>query len=598
VCGIVGYVGRSAAIDIVIDGLRRLEYRGYDSAGVALMDDTRLLVHRTLGRVHALVIEGEASRTARVGIGHTRWATHGPPSVVNAHPHVDCTESVAVVHNGIVENHAALRSALIGRGHRFRSDTDTEVIAHLLEEHSGGDLATTVRKVVDLLHGDFALAILSAHVPGRLAAVRVGTPPLLVAAGAGEYLVASDLLPLAGRASTVRPLENGEVVVAAADGLEARERAPMVAVTWTPDQAELHGHPHFMHKEIHEQPEAVRRTLAAVGGRDSRAQTRRHVAWSAARHVSIIACGSSFHAGLAARRYFESLARIRVDVEVASEFRHRQPLLGSQDVCVLISQSGETADTLGALQVATSSGATTIAVCNVPGASITREADRVVMTDTGPEIGVASTKAFTAQLVALLVLALEAAAGRATIPPETADTVLAAIAELPAHLARVIAREGDVAAVAAACRRYRDFFFLGRGPGLAIALEGALKLKEIAYVRAEAFPAGEMKHGPLALVHEDAVAVVLAPRDITHTRMLATMEEIRARGGRILALCTENDADVTALANWTLPVPVVDELLLPCVLVPPLQLLAYHMAVLAGHDVDRPRNLAKSVTVE
>jgi glucosamine--fructose-6-phosphate aminotransferase (isomerizing) len=610
-CGIVGYVGPRPAFPIVAEGLRRLEYRGYDSAGVALLHDGKVVLRRTVGRVQGLWTEhaGQAL-PGDVGIGHTRWATHGRPAIENAHPHLDCTGTVAVVHNGIIENHAALRAWLVSRGHVFRSETDTEVIAHLVEEHVGGDQETVVRKVAEHLQGDYALAIVSEHFPGTIAALRCGSPPLVIGLGADERYVASDALALAPYTRQLLALDEGALAILAPDAVttisvaDGRPITPApIEVPWDVEEADLAGHPHFMHKEIHEQPAALRRTLCGRTSRDTgdvtldgAPMTERQ--WQAAGRVTLVACGTSYHASLIARRFFEGFARITTDVDIASEFRYRDLLLGPGDVCIFVSQSGETADTLGALRAARAQGARVLGVCNVPGSSLTRDADAVVMTATGPEIGVASTKAFTAQVAALFLLALQAGRARGAVAADRARGLLTEVATLPARVAEVLRTEPRVAALASLFRGHRDVFFLGRGLHYPVALEGALKLKEIAYVRAEAFPAGEMKHGPLALIDRSTVTFVLAPTGPTHDKMLSTIEEVKARNGNVVALATEGDDAITPLVDHVLRVPATADVLMPCLLAVPLQLFAYHMALLAGHDVDRPRNLAKSVTVE
>jgi glucosamine--fructose-6-phosphate aminotransferase (isomerizing) len=610
-CGIVGYVGPRPAFPVIAEGLGRLEYRGYDSAGIALLDEARLKVRRTVGRVRGLWADdaGEGLR-GHIGVGHTRWATHGRPAVENAHPQVDCSGAIAVVHNGIIENHAALRAWLVSRGHVFRSDTDTEVISHLVEEHVGGDQETVVRKVAEHLVGDYALAILSEHFPDTIAALRSGSPPLVIGVGSDEHYLASDTLALAPYTREVVMLEEGELAILAreatttirvADGRPITRRA--VHIPWSVEDADLGGHPHFMHKEIHEQPAALRRTLSRRASRetaeitlDGTPMTERQ--WRDVRRVALVGCGTSYHASLIARRFFEGLAHIATDVDIASEFRYRDLLLGPEDVCIFVSQSGETADTLGALRAARSQGARVLGICNVPGSSLTRDADAVVMTATGPEIGVASTKAFTSQVLALFLIALHAARARGTVSADRARALLGDVATLPARVEEMLAGEERVAALATLFQGYRDFFFLGRGVHYPVALEGALKLKEIAYLRAEAFPAGEMKHGPLALIDRSTVTIVLSPAGPTHDKMLSTIEEVKARDGQVVALATEGDETITALTDHVLRVPPTTELLMPCLLAVPLQFFAYHMAVLGGRDVDRPRNLAKSVTVE
>jgi glucosamine--fructose-6-phosphate aminotransferase (isomerizing) len=611
VCGIVGYVGHRSAFPLIGEGLQRLEYRGYDSAGIAVVNGDRLKVHRTVGRVHNL-LDGNGTNGfgGHVGIGHTRWATHGRPSVENAHPHIDCTATTAVVHNGIIENHAALREWLTGRGHTFRSATDTEVVAHLLEEHAGGDLKDRVRQVVGLLEGDFALVVLDRRTPDTLVAARSGSPALLVGVGRDEHFVASDLLALVSHTSHVIPLQEGEVAAVRPDGVEiiatgdgqTRSRAP-IAAGWDAQEIGQAGHAHFMHKEIHEQPAATRRTFAHRASTETGSVQLEGIPltaadWQGLRRLSIVACGTSYHAGLIGRWYFEDLARLPTTVEIASEFRYRTPLIGAGDVCVFVSQSGETADTLGALRLARSLGARPLAVCNVPGSSLTRDADGVAMTYTGPEIGVASTKAFTAQVATLLLMALQAGRARGTVSAEQARALLHDLAGLPAALDATLEKEERILALASLYREHRDFFFLGRGVQYPVALEGALKLKEIAYVHAEAFPAGEMKHGPLALIDPAKVTFALTPGGPTHGKMVSTIEEVKARDGQVVALCDERDEVVAPLVDHVIHVPATSEYLAPCVMVVPLQLFAYHMAVLGGRDVDRPRNLAKSVTVE
>ena len=609
-CGIFGYVGSRPAAPLLLEGLTRLEYRGYDSAGVAVLADGGLQILRTAGRVRNLRFDrGIDALPGRLGIGHTRWATHGRPSVENAHPHTDCTGAAAVVHNGIIENHAALRSLLISRGHRFRSETDTEVVAHLVEESWSGGLETTVRKVAEQLRGDFALAIMHQETPGSIAAVRSGSPPLLVGLGEGEHFLGSDVVALAAHTRSVLPLGDGDIAVLTEQrvdisplhgGAPAQQRP--IRVDLSAAEAERGGHPHFMHKEIHEQPSVIRRAIVGRVSADSAdwlgdlALPR--TTWPDVRRVTLVACGTSYHAAMLGRWYFESLARIPADLDISSEFRYRDLPTSAGDLCVFISQSGETADTLGALRVARERGSRILGICNVPGSSLAREADSVLLTPAGPEIGVASTKTFSAQVIALLLTALAAGQARGAVPPEQVDTLRQELLTLPGLIEEML-REGDrVAALASRFQRYRDVFFLGRGPYHAVALEGALKLKEIAYVRAEAFAAGEMKHGPLALIDATTLTLALAPVGRTHTRMLSTIEEVRARGGNIIGVCSEGDEAVPPLVDATIKLPAANEHLMPCLATIPLQLFAYHVAVKRGHDVDHPRNLAKSVTVE
>jgi glucosamine--fructose-6-phosphate aminotransferase (isomerizing) len=594
---------------LILDGLTRLEYRGYDSAGVAVLSDGTLQITRTVGRVRSLLSSDEAGALpGRIGIGHTRWATHGRPSVENAHPHTDCTGAVAIVHNGIIENHAVLRECLVSRGHRFRSETDTEVVAHLVEECWGGGLEISVRKVAEQLRGDFAMAVLHQQAPGGIAAVRSGNPPLLIGLGEGEHFLGSDVIALAAHVGTVLPLDDGDVALVTKQGVEitplhggppAHRRAARIDLS--PDEAERGGHPHFMLKEIYEQPLAIRRALgdqvvSNTTGLPGAVLTDRD--WSEVRRVTLVACGTSYHAALLGRWYFESLAGIPADADISSEFRYRDFPATSGDLCIFISQSGETADTLGALHVARKRGSRIVGICNVPGSSLTREADGALMTSTGPEIGVASTKTFSAQVVALLLTALAAGQARGAVRPQQADRLVRELVALPGQIEEALRLDDQVASLAARYRPRRDFFFLGRGPYYPIALEGALKLKEIAYVRAEGFAAGEMKHGPLALIDPNTVTVALAPMGRTHTRMLSTIEEVRARGGQIVGMCTHGDEAVPRLVDATLQLPAASEYIMPFLLTIPLQLFAYHGGVMRGSDVDRPRNLAKSVTVE
>jgi glucosamine--fructose-6-phosphate aminotransferase (isomerizing) len=604
-CGIVGYVGPRQATPILLDGLARLEYRGYDSAGLAVLSPGGIEVRRAVGRVEAVRADA-ATVAGTIGIGHTRWATHGAPTRGNAHPHTDCTGRIAVVHNGIITNHAALRAWLEPRGHRFTSQTDSEVIAHALEEFACDDLAASVQKVADVLEGEYAIAVIAESAGACILAARRGHAPLLIGLGAGECIVASDPRALASHASTMVALEDGDIAVVRADGIEVTDHGmPVHRVAWpvagTSEEPDLGRHPHFMHKEIHEQPSALRRTLQERAPMARDAAARRclpKARWRRARRIRLVACGTSYHAALVGRWFFEGLARLAVDVEPGSEFLVREPLIAAGDICIFVSQSGETADTLAAAEIARARGAAVVALCNVPGSSLTRLAETVALTATGPEVGVASTKAFTAQVVVLLLLALEAARARDRIASGHERAILMELAALPDAVESVLHAEARVAALADEVRTSRDVFYLGRGLYYPIALEGALKLKEVAYVHAEAVAAGEMKHGPLALVDERVLSVTLAPAGRLLTRMLTTMHEVRARGGRLVALTTPDAVDAVApLADHVLTVPAASDWLLPALLSVPLQLLAYHTAVLDGHDVDRPRNLAKSVTV-
>ena len=615
-CGIVGYIGAREAGPFLVEGLRRLEYRGYDSAGAAFLLRDRLVTRKALGRVsHLAPALLGAGRGATAGIGHTRWATHGRPSDVNAHPHLDCTGRIAVVHNGIIENYRELKEALAGAGHRFTSETDTEVLAHLVEEERDGDgLAAAIRRALERVAGNFAVAVLSAEDPARLHAARQGSP-LIVGHGPGEHFLASDipaLLPFTHRQIV---LEDGEMavlsrseveVVALRDGRRV-DRGP-TRIEWDLETAEKGGHPHFMLKEILEQPRALRHTLAGrvtsglpelpeLG--QSAPQARR------IERAELVACGTSWHAALVARRYLEQLAGLPSAAEVASEHRYRPPLAGSDGkaarnaLAVAISQSGETADTLAALRGAVAAGARPMAVVNVVGSSIAREAKAVLTTRAGPEISVASTKAFTTQVAGLLLLSLHLGLLRGQVAEERARALAGALGRVPDLLEALLPQAAEQArALAPRLAEMTGALYLGRGYSFPLALEGALKLKEITYLHAEGHPAGEMKHGPIALVGPQTAVVVVAPHDSLRGKTMGNVEEVRARDGFVVALGTEGDADLRALADVFFPLPPVDELLTPLVAAAPLQLMAYELAVALGRDVDKPRNLAKSVTVE
>ena len=608
-CGVVGYIGQRNAVDVLLDGLKRLEYRGYDSAGIALVDGGRLEVRRRVGkiaRLEALLADRPVRGTA--GLGHTRWATHGRPSDANAHPHADCGERLVVVHNGILENHMALKERLEGLGHRFRSETDTEVMAHLVEHHLAGaaDLASAVRAALAEVRGAYAFALLSAAEPDVLVAAKRGAGSVVVGLGDGEVFLASDIPALLPYTRSVVILEDDEVAVVRADrlALSTLDGRPVaraaVRVSWDAAMAEKSGYSHFMLKEIHEQPEAVARTFHGRVDPESGAVSLPEANLDVARtrRVVFVSCGTSYHAGLVGRFVVERLAGLPAEVEIASEFRYRDGLPGADTLVVAISQSGETADTLGAVRAARLRGARTLAITNVVGSALAREADGVIYTRTGPEIGVASTKTFTSTLTVCYLLGLALGLERGFLAPGDGQKRIAELLEVPEAMRQALAAEPAARALAGELRGYENFLYLGRGIHHAIALEGALKLKEISYAHAEGYPAGEMKHGPIALIDERLPVVVLAPRDSSYDRMLGNLEEVRARGGKVLAVCHRGDAAIAARAEWTLPVSAVAELLAPMVSVIPLQLLAYHVAVDKGCDVDQPRNLAKSVTVE
>jgi glucosamine--fructose-6-phosphate aminotransferase (isomerizing) len=613
-CGIVGYVGHRDAVPILIEGLRRLEYRGYDSAGLVVVQDGRLEVRRRAGKIRQLMdlLEAEPA-SGFIGMGHTRWATHGAPADHNAHPHRDCTGRIAVIHNGIVENFLELRQALQAEGHRFTSETDTEVIAHLIEAHlrAGADLETAARRAFQALQGAHAIVVLSADHPDRLIAVRIGNAGgVVIGLGEGEMFVASDIPAILEHTRRMLFLESRQMAVVRRDDvrvwtLEGEPvHLPVQTIPWDPVAAAKGPYRHFMHKEIHEQPRAVTDTLRGRVDFERGRMTLEEVPLSpeAARRISrivIVACGTSYYAGLVGKFYFESLARIPTEVDYGSEFRYRDPVLDADTVVLAISQSGETVDTLAAMERAREGGARLWSIVNVIGSQAHRMADACILMHAGPEIGVASSKAFTTSIVDELLLALRLAELRGTLSPEELREHVRELARLPDLLGRVLEREAEVVEVARAFYRYEDFLYLGRGLLYPIALEGALKLKELSYIHAEGYPAGEMKHGPIALIDERMPTVALALQDpVTYEKMLSQMEQVRARRGQVIALVTDGDRAASARADVVLSVPHAPRWLQPAVAVVPLQLLAYHIAVLRGCDVDQPRNLAKSVTVE
>ncbi len=616
-CGIVGYIGNRNAVGIILDGLRRLEYRGYDSAGIAVVNEMdRLVVRRAPGKLRNLE---EAVRLEPMdgacGIGHTRWATHGRPTEENAHPHIDCKGNVVVVHNGIIENYLDLKHQLEAEGHRFVTETDTEIVAHLIEKHFRGSLEESVRAAVREIRGVFALAVIAQSDPNKIVAARLG-PPAVIGLGDGEYFVASDVPAILHHTRDIIFLADGDLAVLTPGGVDLTDfdgrplRRPATRILWDPIMAEKGGFKHFMQKEIFEQPRAVGETMLGRLGQetgrvflDEMEITPRE--FESFRAVRIVACGTSWHAALAGKFMIEKLARIPVEVDYGSEFRYRDPIVGGDVLTVVISQSGETADTLAAQREAKSRGSKTLAICNVIGSMITREAAGTLMTHAGPEIGVASTKAFTAQLTALFILAMYLGQIRRTIDGETSFRLMQEALQLPGKIEIVLGQSAACEALVPKLFRASDFLFLGRGIHFPIALEGALKLKEISYIHAEGYPAGEMKHGPNALIDENLPVVFLAAHDpsdhgsrMRYEKTLSNIQEVRARQGLIIAVANEGDREAAKMADFVIGIPLAGELLLPIIEIVPLQLLAYHIAVRRGCDVDQPRNLAKSVTVE
>ena len=613
-CGIIGYIGSKPVVQVLIEGLRRMEYRGYDSAGVALVSPEGIAVRRSAGK---LINLENAVRDEPVdglyGIGHTRWATHGRPTEENAHPHRDCTGRIVVVHNGIIENYLELKKELQQQGHVFKTETDTEIVAHLVERETKTDgLENAVRRALTLMRGMFALVLVSVDDPEKIVAVRNG-PPIVIGLGKDEFFVASDVPAILAHTRDVVFLGDEEMAIITRSGVEFTDYQGKAVskttqrVLWDPIAAEKGGHKHFMLKEIYEQPSAARDTIL---GRVSLERGQIFLpdlsispdAFRALQKVTIVACGTSWHAGLVGKYLIEALARVPVEVDYGSEYRYRNPIVAKNELTVVITQSGETADTLAALREAKRKGASSVAICNVVGSMATREADGTVYTHAGPEIGVASTKAFTSQLVALQLLALYMAQVRETLTKTEIRGHIEELLQLPQVIEQAIKASAAVERVAEKFYNRTDFLFLGRGINYPIALEGALKLKEISYIHAEGYPAGEMKHGPIALIDEKMPVVAIAPNDHVFEKMIGNVQEAKARGGAVIAITTEGDprmAGVLDTANDViLPMPATTPLLTPVVMTIPLQLLAYHIAVRRGCDVDQPRNLAKSVTVE
>ena len=615
-CGIVGYIGTHKAVPIILEGLRRLEYRGYDSAGLAVCCGDQLEVRRAQGKLRNLE---EAIRMnpadGSFGIGHTRWATHGRPTEENAHPHRDCHGDVVVVHNGIVENYLSLKALLHSEGHTFKTETDTEIIAHLVEKYFTGNLEDAVRAAVKELAGVFALAVISRSDPNKIVAARFG-PPVVVGIGDNEYFIASDVPAILSHTQDMFFLADGDMAILTPDGVRITDfdgrsvNRQVQRILWNPIEAEKGGYQHFMLKEIYEQPRAVRdTTLGRVGQETGRIfldeMDIAPAEFARFRQVRIIACGTSWHAALAGKFMIEKLARIPVEVDYGSEFRYRDPILSEDTRTVVISQSGETADTLAAQREAKQKGSRTLAICNVVGSMITREAAGTIYTHAGPEIGVASTKAFTCQLTALFILAMYLGQANERLGLESSRCLVQELVHLPGKLETVLSHDPHYEALGRELHRSTDFLFLGRGIHFPIALEGALKLKEISYIHAEGYPAGEMKHGPNALIDEKLPVVVLATHDperpesrLLYDKTLSNIQEVKARDGIVLAVATQGDDKVRATADYVIEIPPSSELLSPILEIVPLQLLAYHIAVRRGCDVDQPRNLAKSVTVE
>jgi glucosamine--fructose-6-phosphate aminotransferase (isomerizing) len=607
-CGIIGYIGKREVVPVLLEGLKRMEYRGYDSAGLAVIHDGVITIKKEVGKISRLekLLEND-SLPGHLGIGHTRWATHGVPSVVNAHPHIDSQGHIALIHNGIIENYALLRQRLEARGHVFRTETDTETLAHLIEEAYQGDLLEAVKIALLQVKGTYGLAVITDREPDRIVAARMGSP-LIIGVGEDENFVASDLAAIVPYTRNAIYLEDGEVALIQRNSIQHRTlsnqlvRKRIESVDLDLEQIEKGGYDHFMLKEIMEQP----RTLEdSMRGRLLEEEGTARLGGIAAyidklinaRRIIIVACGTSWHSGLIGEYMIEEFARIPTEVEYASEFRYRDPIIEEGTVVIAISQSGETADTLAALKEAKQKGAITLGICNVVGSSIARETDAGIYLHAGPEIGVASTKAFTSQVTVLSLLAL--LLGRKKwISSAQGRWMAREMKKLPGLVAQILSNTDKVRELAERFKNHRNFLYLGRGYNFPIALEGALKLKEISYIHAEGYPAAEMKHGPIALIDKDMPVVFIATQDGTYEKVLSNIEEVKARQGTVIAVCTEGDQEMGAKADYTIEIPRTMNFLMPILSVIPLQLLAYYIAVLRGCNVDQPRNLAKSVTVE
>ncbi len=610
-CGIVGYIGDKKVVPILIEGLKRLEYRGYDSAGLAVVDQGRMVIHRSVGKIKELENALWGSNLGgTIGLGHTRWATHGRPTEENAHPHTDCTGDLVVVHNGIIENYLALKEKLLAEGHLFRSETDTEVIAHLIEKYlkQERDIEVATRRALNDVTGAYAIGVLWKGDPGRIVGARCASP-LVVGLGQGDFFFASDIPAILNHTRNVLFLNDEEMVVLSRDGVqlttlqgEPVQRA-VEKVLWSPILAEKGGYKHFMLKEIYEQPRAVRDTIR---GRFSEESGQVYFEGMEAldevlprlEKLVLIACGTAWHAALVGKFMIEELCRVPVEVDYSSEFRYRDPVVGDRTLVLAVSQSGETLDTLAGIKEARGRGCPTFAICNVVGSSVTREVDGVLYTHAGPEIGVAASKTFTAQIAALYLFALYFGKKRGALDAGRVRDLLADLLRLPQQIETVLHLDGELERLAQLYHTKSDFLYLGRGINYPIALEGALKLKEISYIHAEGYPAGEMKHGPIALITEEMPVVILAPKDKVYEKILSNIQEVKARDGIVIAMGSEGDHELPRKVDHFLAVPHTAPLLTPALLAIPMQLLAYHVAVRKGCDVDQPRNLAKSVTVE
>ncbi|MGB8952875.1 MAG: glutamine--fructose-6-phosphate transaminase (isomerizing) [Candidatus Aminicenantales bacterium] len=608
-CGIIGYLGTKNVVSMLVEGLKKLEYRGYDSAGIAVVDQGKVQIRRVKGKIKSLEERlQERPLSGSYGLGHTRWATHGRPSEENAHPHQDCTGSLVIVHNGIIENYLALKQKLRDEGHTYRTETDTEVIAHLIEKYFQGSLEEAVRRAIQELEGAFAIACISTGDLDKIVAAKVG-PPIVIGLGENEYFVSSDINPILAHTQKVVFLDDGEMAVCKTSGVEffdfkgnsIEKKAEILS--WSSLMVEKKGFKHFMLKEIYEQPQVVRDTLTGRTSLDSGQALLEEIGIAPsvlkkAGKAVVIACGTSYHAGLVGKYFLEFLAQIPVDVEYASEFRYRNFILDKDTLTIVISQSGETADTLAALRVVKKKGLAVLAITNAVSSSIAREADGVLYTHAGPEIGVAATKTFAAQLTALALVALYLAQQKGKIDPATSLSFVQELQRIPYKMEKILSQTNTLEQVAMNFVSFSHFLYLGRWVNFPVALEGALKLKEISYIHAEGYPGGEMKHGPIALIDEKMPTMAVVPKDRVYEKMLSNISEIKARLGYVLAVAFEDDREIAHHVDVVIPIPSIHPLFTPFLTVLPLQLFAYFIAAKRGADVDQPRNLAKSVTVE
>lgn len=608
-CGIVGYIGKRQACPILLDGMSKLEYRGYDSAGIAIYEDGKIDVEKCVGRLQSLrdKIKGHEPKGC-MGIGHTRWATHGRPSDSNAHPHADESGDFVVVHNGIIENYIELKEQLMAKGHHFMSETDTEVVAHLMADLYDGSFESTVKKVLRHVEGSYSLVFMCAKEPDKLICTKKDNP-LVVGLGDGENFIASDIPAIIAHTRRTFIMKDGEIAVVTADGVRVEDingnpiKKEVFNVNWNAEAAEKGGFEHFMLKEIYEQPKAIRETMRGRLGKEEGVINFPELNWTKAdfagiKKIYIVACGTAYHAGMVGKYYLEKFARIPVETDIASEFRYRDPLIDSSCLMIVVSQSGETSDTLAALREAKRLGAKTLGVTNVVGSSVAREADQVIYTYAGPEIAVASTKAYTTQLIVMLMLGIYVGNLRGTLERELAQTLTRDMRALPEQIHSMLENVDQVKVFATKYGACEDAFFLGRSLDYFVALEGALKLKEISYIHAEAYAAGELKHGTLALIVDGVPVIVLATQEDVYPKTISNLKEVKAREAVVIAIAQEGDQDIDKVADHVIYIPKTDKFLAPLLAVLPLQLLAYYAALTRGCDVDKPRNLAKSVTVE